>query len=85
MRRLNIRTGHAREAALVLHRLAWQQLATEHDRAAAEQSLALTVDNNAQLPRAHFKLIDSARRATIGFAIQRTRTSLTQNEDVRPR
>jgi hypothetical protein len=43
-------------------RYRWQQLVAEHDRAAAEQSMAITVDHCVRTVQAHLKLIDSAKR-----------------------
>jgi hypothetical protein len=40
----------------------WQQLVAEHDRAAAEQSMARTIDSQARAMQAHLKLIDSAKQ-----------------------
>lgn len=43
-------------------RYGWQQLVVEHDRAAAEQSMATIVDYRVKAMQAQFKLIDSAKK-----------------------
>lgn len=43
-------------------RYRWQHHVAEHDRAMLEQSMARTIDTQAQALQAHFKLIDSAKR-----------------------
>jgi hypothetical protein len=43
-------------------RYGWQRLVAEHDRAAAEKSMAITVDHRVRAMQAHFKLIDSAKQ-----------------------
>lgn len=42
-------------------RYGWQRLVIEHDRAAAEMSMAATVDFQVQAAKAYFKLIESAQ------------------------
>lgn len=43
-------------------RYGWQRLVIEYDRAAAEKSMAATVDYQVQAAKAYFKLIDSAKQ-----------------------
>jgi hypothetical protein len=43
-------------------RYRWQQHVAEHDRAVHEQSMAMSVDENARALQIHFELIDSAKQ-----------------------
>jgi hypothetical protein len=43
-------------------RFGWRRLAAEHDRAAAEESMARTIDYRAQILEDRFKLIDVAKQ-----------------------
>lgn len=48
-------------------RYGWHQKAAEHDRAMTERSMAITINHNVRALRAHFKLLDSAKKRYDGL------------------